>query len=45
MILGPFRLQPAEFMKLGMILMLARYFHDDHRPGACQILRKPELST
>jgi rod shape determining protein RodA len=31
-VLGPFRLQPAEFMKLGMILMLARYFHDDDRP-------------
>jgi rod shape determining protein RodA len=31
-VLGPFRIQPAEFMKLGMILMLARYFHDDDRP-------------
>lgn len=31
-VLGPFRLQPAEFMKISMVLMLARYFHDDHRP-------------
>jgi rod shape determining protein RodA len=31
-VLGPFRLQPAEFMKLGMILMMAKYFHDDDRP-------------
>lgn len=32
-VLGPFRLQPAEFMKLGMVLLLAKYFHDDERPG------------
>jgi rod shape determining protein RodA len=32
-IIGPFRLQPAEFMKLGMVLMMAKYFHDDDRPG------------
>ncbi|MCA3016362.1 MAG: rod shape-determining protein RodA [Myxococcaceae bacterium] len=31
-VLGPLRVQPAEFMKLGMLLMLAKYFHDDHRP-------------
>jgi rod shape determining protein RodA len=31
LVLGPFRVQPAEFMKLGMVLMLAKYFHDDHR--------------
>jgi rod shape determining protein RodA len=31
-VIGPFRLQPAEFMKLGMVLMLARYFHDDGPP-------------
>lgn len=31
-VLGPFRVQPAEFMKIGMVLMLAKYFHDDHRP-------------
>lgn len=28
-VLGPFRLQPAEFMKIGMILMLSKYFHDE----------------
>ncbi len=32
-VLGPFRVQPAEFMKIGMVLMLAKYFHDDHRPS------------
>ncbi|MBX7097858.1 MAG: rod shape-determining protein RodA [Myxococcaceae bacterium] len=32
-VLGPLRLQPAEFTKLGMVLMLAKYFHDDYRPG------------
>lgn len=31
-VVGPFRIQPAEFMKLGMVLMLAKYFHDDDRP-------------
>ncbi len=31
--LGPLRVQPAEFMKIGMVLMLAKYFHDDFRPG------------
>lgn len=32
-VLGPFRIQPAEFMKLTMVLMLAKYFHDDDRPN------------
>jgi rod shape determining protein RodA len=32
-VVGPFRVQPAEFMKLGMVLMLAKYFHDDDRPN------------
>ncbi len=32
-VLGPLRLQPAEFMKLGMVLMMAKYFHDDERPN------------
>lgn len=32
-VVGPFRIQPAEFMKLGMVLMLAKYFHDDDRPN------------
>jgi rod shape determining protein RodA len=32
-VIGPFRVQPAEFMKLGMVLMLAKYFHDDDRPN------------
>jgi len=31
-VLGPVRVQPAEFMKLGMLLMMAKYFHDDYRP-------------
>lgn len=31
--LGSLRLQPAEFMKIGMVLMMARFFHDDHRPN------------
>jgi hypothetical protein len=25
--------KPAEFMKLGMVLMMAKYFHDDERPN------------
>jgi rod shape determining protein RodA len=32
-VLGPFRIQPAEFMKIGMLMMLAKYFQDDHRPN------------
>jgi rod shape determining protein RodA len=32
-VLGPLRVQPAEFMKIGMVLMYARFFHDDYRPG------------
>jgi rod shape determining protein RodA len=31
--LGPIRVQPAEFMKIGVILMLAKIYHDDYRPG------------
>lgn len=31
-IVGPVRVQPAEFMKIGMLLMMAKYFHDDYRP-------------
>ena len=31
-VLGPFRLQPAEFMKVGILMMLARYFHESYRP-------------
>ncbi len=30
-VLGPLRLQPAEFMKIGMVLMMAKYFHDDYK--------------
>jgi len=30
--LGPIRVQPAEFMKIGLILMLAKFFHDDYQP-------------
>jgi rod shape determining protein RodA len=31
-VLGPVRIQPAEFMKIGVVLMLARYYHDSYRP-------------
>lgn len=31
--IGSLRVQPAEFMKIGMVLMLAKYFHDDERPS------------
>lgn len=31
--LGPLRIQPAEFMKIGLILMMAKFFHDDFRPS------------
>jgi rod shape determining protein RodA len=30
--LGSIRIQPAEFMKIGVILMLAKFFHDDYTP-------------
>jgi rod shape determining protein RodA len=30
-VLGPLRVQPAEFIKIGMVLMLARFYHDDYR--------------
>ncbi|MBI3184780.1 MAG: rod shape-determining protein RodA [Myxococcales bacterium] len=29
--LGPLRVQPAEFMKIGLLLMLAKFFHDEQR--------------
>jgi rod shape determining protein RodA len=32
-IVGPVRVQPAEFMKIGVLLMLAKVYHDDFRPG------------
>ncbi|HZH03907.1 MAG TPA: FtsW/RodA/SpoVE family cell cycle protein, partial [Myxococcaceae bacterium] len=28
LVLGPLRIQPAEFVKLGIILMLAKFFHE-----------------
>jgi rod shape determining protein RodA len=34
LVLGPLRVQPAEFMKIGMVLMMAKYFHDDYRPAS-----------
>ncbi len=30
--LGPIRVQPAEFTKITVVLLLARYYHDTHRP-------------
>ena len=32
-VIGPLRLQPAEFMKIGVVLMLAKVYHDDFRPN------------
>jgi rod shape determining protein RodA len=32
-VLGPVRVQPAEFMKIAVILMLAKVYHDDFRPN------------
>ncbi|MBN1209609.1 MAG: rod shape-determining protein RodA [Myxococcaceae bacterium] len=32
-VLGPVRVQPAEFMKIGVLLMLAKIYHDDFRPN------------
>ncbi|RKH31552.1 rod shape-determining protein RodA [Corallococcus sicarius] len=32
-VIGPFRLQPAEFMKIGVVLMLAKVYHDDFQPN------------
>lgn len=31
--IGLFRIQPSELMKIAMALVLAKYFHDDHRVG------------
>lgn len=49
LVLGPLRAQPAEFMKIGVVLMLAKVYHDDFRPGdeAYGLLRlwKPVLVT
>lgn len=36
-VLGPLRVQPAEFMKIAVILMLGRHFHLDHRPHQPQL--------
>lgn len=30
-VLGPIRVQPAEFMKIAVILVLAKYYHDTYR--------------
>lgn len=32
-VVGPLRIQPAEFMKLGILLMLAKYFHEHPKQG------------
>ena len=31
--IGPVRVEPAEFMKVGVVLMLAKFFHDDYQEG------------
>jgi rod shape determining protein RodA len=38
LVYGPLSLQPAEFAKLGLVLMMARYFHR-HPPGRLARLR------
>jgi rod shape determining protein RodA len=30
--LGPLRMEPAEFMKVALVVVLARYFHEHQRP-------------
>jgi rod shape determining protein RodA len=46
-VVGPIRIQPAEFMKIGVLLMLAKVYHDDFKPGdgsyGLQRLVKPVL--
>jgi len=37
--LGVFHLQPSELMKISMVIMLAKYFHDDHRMGGYSIFQ------
>ena len=34
---GPANLQPSETMKLGLVLLLARYFHHNSRPGGLKL--------
>ena len=47
--LGPLRVEPAEFMKVALIIVLARFFHDDYREGEAPYgplrLWKPLLLT
>jgi len=31
-LIGPWSVQPAEFMKLSLVMMLAKLFHDDFKP-------------
>jgi rod shape determining protein RodA len=38
LVFGPVRLQPSELARLGMVIMLARWFHK-HPPGEIQRLR------
>lgn len=37
--LGFFRLQPSELMKIGMVFVLAKFFHDDHAVGGYSLRR------
>jgi rod shape determining protein RodA len=35
--IGPANLQPSETMKLGLVILLARYFHHNSRPGGLKL--------
>jgi rod shape determining protein RodA len=42
--LGPFRIEPAEFTKLVVVIMLAKFFNDDYQPmqkpyGVLQLIK------
>jgi rod shape determining protein RodA len=39
-VVGPIRVQPAEFMKIGIILMLAKFYHEDQAYQGAYGLRR-----